>query len=209
MSEKPDRIIVASMNAKTMGEWRKEKKRKLIGKRTLTYLSVIAVCLSIGTYYLAQKSSSDASIMTTGFEYDETLGRLQYVSNILPESAMVFLTSEVDTPELCNPTELAVVHTWSQAEPWLEYEGSGDVISCSAGEIMTVVKNRADKYTVRIMHDDSYESIYSGLASLTVKEGDSILAGDTIGTVREAAAFEWRKDGLSILPVFQQVEGSK
>lgn len=209
MSEKSDRIIVASMNAKAMGEWKKETKYKRITKKSWTYLSAIVLCLSVGTYFLSRKSSSGESAMTTGFEYDETLGRLQYVSNILPESAMVFLTSEVDAPELCKPTESVVVHAWSQAEPWLEYEGSSDVISCSSGEVMTVVKNRADEYTVRIMHSDGYESIYSGLTTLAVKESDSVLAGDVIGTTQSATAFEWRKDGLSILPVFKPLEDNK
>lgn len=141
--------------------------------------------------------------LTAGFEYDDTLGRLQFVSNILPESAMVFLNSTDGTDEaLVLPTNAEIAHTWSQQEPWLEYSCSGDISSCRDGEVMTIVQNRSDEYTVRILHDDGYESVYSGLDSVSIEENNWVTAGQTIGTAAGFAAFELRKDGLSVLPVF-------
>ncbi|MGN0776897.1 MAG: M23 family metallopeptidase [Candidatus Ventricola sp.] len=142
------------------------------------------------------------SHVTAGFEYDDTLGRLQFVSNLLPESAMVFLSGGEDMQKLTVPTSAKVSHEWTQEEPWLEYACIGDVCACQDGEIMTIVKNRQDEYTVRVLHSDGYESIYSGLSAVHLKEQDTVSCGQQIGTSAGFAAFELRKDGLSVLPVF-------
>ena len=142
------------------------------------------------------------SHVTAGFEYDDTLGRLQFVSNLLPESAMVFLSGGDETQKLTVPTSAKVSHAWTQEEPWLEYVCIGDVRACQDGEVMTIVKNRQDEYTVRVLHRDGYESIYSGLNAVHLNEQDTVSAGQQIGTAAGFTAFELRKDGLSVLPVF-------
>ena len=67
---------------------------------------------------------------------------------------------------------------------------------------MTIVKNRQDEYTVRVLHRDGYESIYSGLNAVHLNEQDTVSAGQQIGTAAGFTAFELRKDGLSVPPVF-------
>ena len=82
------------------------------------------------------------SRVTAGFEYDETLGRLQFVSSVLPESTMVFLTGN-DDEQACTailPAEVITVHAWRKDEPWIEYEGDGEISSCMSGEVMNTVK---------------------------------------------------------------------
>lgn len=144
------------------------------------------------------------SHVTAGFEYDETLGRLQFVSNILPESAMVFLAGGDDAQTCASilPTETKLLHAWSADEPWMEYEGNGEMSCCMAGEVMNTVRNRQNEYTVRILHPNGYESVYSGLSGICVQEGESVASGAAIGTISGMAAFELRKDGLSVMPVF-------
>lgn len=71
-----------------------------------------------------------------------------------------------------------------------------------AGEVMSVVKNRKNEYTVRILHKNGYESVYSGLKQMLVSEGEEVVSGQAIGRTEGFAAFELRKDGLSIMPVF-------
>jgi len=119
----------------------------------------------------------------------------------LPESAMVFLESS-DEIEICAPTMAEVTHVWSQEEPWLEYACLGGVKACSDGEVMTVVRNREDEYTVRLSHENGYESVYSGLTDVKLKENDRVFSGEQLGGAKGFAAFELRKDGLSVLPVF-------
>ncbi|MFR5788682.1 MAG: hypothetical protein ACLUHE_17380 [Christensenellales bacterium] len=85
------------------------------------------------------------SHVTAGFEYDETLGRLQFVSNILPESAMVFLEGGDDAQTCASilPTETKLLHAWSADEirGW-NTRGTGEMSCCMAGEVMNTVRNR-------------------------------------------------------------------
>lgn len=211
MSNSEKKVVVAQMRPRERREWNQDVPRKkrhypkrLQKKHAL--LAAVVLCLGSAAALTLHHGDSVSAVMghlTAGFEYDDTLGRLQFVSNILPESAMVFLNSTDGTDEaLVLPTSAEIAHTWSQQEPWLEYSCSGDISSCRDGEVMTIVQNRSDEYTVRILHDDGYESVYSGLDSVSIEENNWVTAGQTIGTAAGFAAFELRKDGLSVLPVF-------
>lgn len=212
-----DRIVVTRMNVRERREWTaaEPKKRQNRSKRLLKSpaLYAVAVLCLCGGVLLAAGRDGDAGVavmshLSAGFEYDESLGRLQFVSNILPESAMVFMSSPSDTQTVAKPVQAeSVTHDWTQEEPWLEYDCSGEISACMDGEIMTIVKNRADEYTVRVLHENGYESIYSGLNEVFVQENASVLSGESMGWSEGAAAFELRCDGLSVLPVFSENDG--
>lgn len=205
-----DQIVFTQMKTRQRGEWDgisfKTEDHSYKHKRRLRniVLSAAAVfCLGIGVMKFSESKENTAQVMThitADFEYDETLGRLQFVSSILPESAMVFLESGDDSVSMIPPADASIVHAWSQAEPWLEYQSAGDFHACGDGEVMTVVKNREDEYTVRVLHKDGYESVYSGLNDVQVAQYDKVLAGESIGYSDEIVSFELRKDGLSINP---------
>jgi len=207
MDRHSDKVVIGQMRFREKHVWTPAKKSKRISKRLLRNTGIFAavsLCIGMGTYVLTNHSYESQSVMshlTAGFQYDENLGRLQFVSNILPASAMVFLNDNQDT-EMLLPTSAEVIHTWSSEEPWIEYACSGSVIACDQGEIITVVKNRQNEYTVRALHENGYESLYSGLNAVHVREMDRIEAGQQIGTASGTAGFELRKDGLSVLPVF-------
>ena len=208
MNKPTGRVVVAQMNARERGTWTLVNRTKKSKKRLLRNTSVFAavsLCLGAGALFAMRNPGDVQSVMshvTAGFEYDDTLGRLQFVSNLLPESAMVFLSGGDETQKLTVPTSAKVSHAWTQEEPWLEYACIGDVCACQDGEVMTIVKNRQDEYTVRVLHKDGYESIYSGLNAVHLNEQDTVFAGQQIGTAVGFTAFELRKDGLSVLPVF-------
>lgn len=208
MNKPTGRVVVAQMNARERGTWTPVNRTKKSKKRLLRNASVFAavsLCLGAGALFAMRNPGDVQSVMshvTAGFEYDDTLGRLQFVSNLLPESAMVFLSGGDETQKLAVPTSAKVSHAWTQEEPWLEYACIGDVCACQDGEVMTIVKNRQDEYTVRVLHKDGYESIYSGLNAVHLNEQDTVFAGQQIGTAAGFTAFELRKDGLSVLPVF-------
>ena len=211
MSQPTNRVVVAQMKSRERGTWTPQKRKKSIKKRLLRNTSVFAavsLCLGAGALFALRNPEAAQSVMshvTAGFEYDDTLGRLQFVSNLLPESAMVFLSGGEETQRLSVPTSAKVSHAWTQEEPWLEYACIGEVHACQDGEIMTIVKNRQDEYTVRVLHKDGYESIYSGLSAVQLKEQDAVSSGQQIGTAAGFTAFELRKDGLSVLPVFEGI----
>ena len=206
------------MRPRERREWSEEKKpRKRQPKpaqtlraarilpRHLPALAAAVCCVAAGAVAVVRENGNVSAVMShlsAGFEYDETLGRLQFVSNILPESAMVFLAGGDTVEEMVQPTSAQIVHAWSEAEPWIEYACSGDVVSCQDGEVMTIVRNRQDEYTVRVLHESGYESIYSGLTQVGLKESDAVTAGQSVGMAGGFAAFELRRDGLSVQPVF-------
>ena len=209
MNARSSNVIIAQMIPKEHPAW--SIKQKQISNRLLRNTALFAagsLCLGLCVWTATsrpQKAEAVMSHLTAGFEYDETLGRLQLVSNMLPESAMVFLNTQ-DSPSFEVPVQAEVIHAWSQQEPWIEYDGSvaGKILSCSAGEVMTIVKNHAGTHTIRILHNDGYESIYSGLQNVQVHEHDQVQSGQFIGASTETTAFELRKDGFSILPVFSE-----
>lgn len=198
-------MIQAAMKQKSMGDWPKMKLEPHKKHLRFSYaLASVASVLLVGSCVVTGSSAVQVmSHIDPGFDYDETLGRLQYVSNILPESAMVFLSSDEELMQLCAPIDDAeVAHVWSENEPWLEYSGEGDVSACMDGEVLAVVANRLGEYTLRLRHESGYESVYSGLNDVYVKEYETVSAGDALGCADSSAAFELRKDGMSILPTF-------
>jgi len=203
------KIVVTQMHTREKRAWtdsKPKKPRKRLHRPTPLFAAAF-LCLCAGGAALALNGNGTKAVMshlTAGFEYDETLGRLQFVSNILPESAMVFLTQEQDADEVVRPVSAQAEHAWSQSEPWLEYACSGDVMACREGEVMTVVRNRKDEYTVRVLHSGGYESVYSGLCEVSVGEDEHVSAGQKLGAADGFAAFELRRDGLSVNPVFGQ-----
>jgi len=201
------KVIVGQMSSREKQIWKPEKQTKKLQKRLLRgtgIFAAVSLCMGMGAYVLTKNSHDSQSVMshlTAGFEYDESLGRLQFVSNVLPQSAMVFLSGDSEI-EMLQPVSAQETHVWTNEEPWIEYACSGSVSACDSGEVITVVKNRQNEYTVRVLHDNGYESVYSGLNAVSIKEFDEIIAGQQIGTSDGRAAFELRKKGLSVLPVF-------
>ena len=190
-------------NGRRFTSWKPRRGARLLPKH-LPALAAAVCCLGVGAYAAVREGSVSAVMnhLSGGFEYDDTLGRLQFVSNILPQSAMVFLTGGDTQTEVLQPASGELVHAWSESEPWLEYACFGEVQACQDGEVMTVVRNRQDEYTVRVLHEDGCESIYSGLTNVSLSEADLVSAGQVIGAAGGNAAFEWRRDGLSVQPVF-------
>lgn len=207
--DQPSKVILAQMTQKERLSW--PAKQKHTNKRLLrntAFFAAVSLCLGLCAWLAIsqpQKTEAVMSHLTAGFEYDDSLGRLQLVNNMLPESAMVFLSTDASVAQFEVPVQAEVSHTWTQQEPWLEYASIGDVSACQAGEIITIVKNHAGTHTMRILHDNGYESIYSGLHAVHASEHESVLAGQVIGTSAGKAAFELRKDGVSVLPAFSDI----
>lgn len=212
MKRAEGRIVFTQMHERGKLNWNSDmhgcttqmnRKQRL---RNLSISAAAVLCLSVFAGTMLRDENTVQAMMgnvTAEFDYDETLGRLQFVSNILPESAMVFLES-TDEIAVCAPTLAEVTHVWSEDEPWFEFACMGGIKACSDGEVMTIVRNRENEYTVRLSHENGYESVYSGLRDVQLKEHDRVLCGERIGGADGFTAFELRKDGLSVLPVFSE-----
>ncbi len=139
---------------------------------------------------------------STSMEWDESLGKLSFVSNLLPESVQS-VWKEQESISVMAPCHGEIVHAWSQAEPYLEMaSGVADVRAVANGEIMSIAHGLDEEVIVRIRHEDQLESVYGNLAACYMDIGDYVFQGDIIATALEGKplAFELRKDGRSIDP---------
>ena len=185
----------------------KSQDKQRLRNAVLSSAAVLCLCAVSFTLWKQREAVTEAmKHVTVDFEYDESLGRLQFVSNMLPESTMVFLeNNDAEDMMVFSPASADIKHVWNENEPWIEYDQVfGSVHACSTGEVMTVLRNHDDRYTVRMRHDDGYESLYSGLSDVRVSQFDLLPAGTPIGTADESASFELRKNGLSIDPPFDE-----
>ena len=94
--------VIGQMRTQERRDWTPpEHRRKARHPRQglkLAGVCAVAFCGLCGSLAVVAPARNAAqavmSHLTAGFEYDDTLGRLQFVSNVLPESAMVFLTGD-------------------------------------------------------------------------------------------------------------------
>lgn len=134
---------------------------------------------------------------------DETLGKLSFVSSLLPESALVFWNTE-DSVQVTAPVHGDVVHTFSEAEPYVGLLGvSSDVHAAADGEVMNIAHGDGEERVVRLRHDDGLETVYGNLSQCYVDEGDQVYEGDIIGETadNQPVYFEVRRSGRSVDPV--------
>ncbi len=134
---------------------------------------------------------------------DETLGKLSFVSNLLPESALVFWNNE-DAVQVTAPVHGDIVHTFTEEEPYVGLLGvSNDVRAAADGEVMNIAHGDGEERVVRVRHEDGLETIYGNLSQCYVAEGDQVYEGDIIGETadKQPVYFEVRKSGRSVDPV--------
>ena len=201
-------VILAQLIQREPRSWSPQQKhtdKQLL--RNSAFLAAVSLCLGMYAWFTITQPQQVKTVMShlsTNFEYDDSLGRLHLVNNMLPESAMVFLNNSTTPAEFYVPVNASVSHHWTQQEPWYEYACIGDVSACQAGEVVTIVQNQTGTHTLRILHPDGYESVYSGLNTIYSQEHDIVSSGQIIGTSSGYTAFELRRDGISVQPVFSQ-----
>ena len=73
----------------------------------------------------------------------------------------------------------------------LAAQDNAPVMAAADGEIYTVYEDDAMGHTVVIHHNDGYTTCYSSLSdAITVKPGDQVTMGDTIGYAADSAIVE-------------------
>lgn len=170
----------------------------------------LAVAGGLLLVVVAVKNASDPqaqsvfSALKTGLntEWDESVGKLSFVDNLLPEGIRE-VWSEKETLRVREPMAGETVHAWTVNEPYIEVLGTvTDVRAVADGEIMSVAHGMEEERIVRVRHDDGTEAVYGNLLVCYHDVGDRLYTGDTFARVKpnEPLAFEIRKDGRSINP---------
>ena len=178
------------------------------GERLLSNMAVAAaLCICavvLRTGALPPLSPAADAVLTAATDHtllDESLGRLSFVSSLFPEAALVF--GGMDDTLALPVSGGAVVHAWSQAEPWMSWQAATRTIrSAGAGEVIGVYHGNGDERLVQVMGEDGIACLYGNLEEVCVSMGDAVAAGDVIGNLLPGAdaVFEVRRSGVSIDP---------
>lgn len=134
-------------------------------------------------------------------DWDETLGKISFVSNMIPDSVSVFFQSDFSEP-LSAPCSGLMTHGYTADEPYLCYQsGDGKVYAAAVGQVMSVAHGIDEERIVRIRHENGLETLYYNLAETFVTEGDEVTAAQCIGrALDDGVIMEVRRDGLTIDP---------
>ena len=171
--------------------------------------SALACAMLLGVLALGNvdqpwaKKASDTveRALTMRIDLDESIGALEFVRNVMPESALVFMNLS-GKAALEKPVDGPVAHAWSNLQPWVMFNcGENAPIRAIGGGTVTAVSPLSDgKYGVLVDHGDSVESLYAHLTKVDVASGDAVERGQTLGTGGDGIYFEYRRGGESVDP---------
>ena len=171
--------------------------------------SAFACALLLGVLALGNvdqpwaKKASDTveRALTMRIDLDESIGALEFVRNIMPESALVFMNLSGQTP-LQRPVAGTLAHAWSHLQPWLMFDGSEDEAVCAVapGTVTAISPLSGGKYGVLVDHGEGVESLYAQLTGVDVAVGDGVSRGQALGSGGEKVYFEYRRGGESLDP---------
>ena len=114
-------------------------------------------------------------------DWDESLGRISFVSRLFPDTVSVFFESPVEADWL-SPCMGNVAHAWRKEEPYIGYEAEDRrVYAAASGQVMSLAHGEGEEWILRVRHEDGLETIYYGLASVNVREGDAVTVDTCLG----------------------------
>lgn len=184
-----------------------EPPRTAMGRRLSRNLAISALMLltivSVRNAHLpgGQTLLTAVQSLTEG-GWDETLGKISFVGNFLPESVSVFLEG-APSASLALPCSGKMVHAYNAGEPYLAYESDdGQVYCVSDGDVMSLGHGVNEELILRVRQDDGLEALYYNLKDTPFSEGDRLTRGQAVGAllVGSQAILEIRKNGRSIDP---------
>lgn len=153
----------------------------------------------------AKKASDTVErALTMRIDLDESIGALEFVKNIMPESALVFMNLSGQAA-LDVPVDGPVAHAWSSLQPWMMFNCAEDaeVRAANAGTVTAITPLSGGKYGVLVDHGEGVESLYAQLTAVDVAAGDAISRGQCLGRGGDGVYFEYRVNGESVDPALE------
>lgn len=149
----------------------------------------------------AQKSSKAVQkALTMHIDLDDSIGRLNFVREWMPESALVFFNLSEKT-EFALPSAGTLTHPYNDAQPWLLFESTGgDVFAPQDGTITTVCTLGDGAIGLLIDHGSGLESVCAYLEETFVHSGDKVSRGERIGTAAGQLYYELRENQQPVNP---------
>lgn len=201
-------IRISADAPRRRGRIRRPKPGLTRGDRLLRN-SAFACALLLGVLALnnvdepwAQKASETVErALTMRIDLDESIGALEFVKNLMPESALVFMNLSGETA-LGQPVEGTLAHPWTGLQPWLTFDCSegAEVRASAPGTVTAVSPLSSGRFGVLVDHGEGVETLYAQLDAAAVSPGDAVSRGDALGMSGGSLYFEYRKNGESIDP---------
>lgn len=186
------------------------KKAKGIGDK-LTRNIAVATLVLLAVAGFRSSGPGGKSILTAAqnvieSEWDQNVGKLTYVNSTLADSLQVFRSDRSGSLALTVPVSAAAAAPWSESEPYLLYHNAGSVHAAAPGEVTQIIHDDSDHSIVRLTHADGLSSVYYGLQSCFVSEGDTVDSDTVLGQSGDSFAFEVQKYGKPIdcTPLLQE-----
>lgn len=189
-----------------------EKEKLTAGEKLLRNASIACALLltilalrNVDQPWTQQAADGIRRVVTMRIDLDESLGRLQFVRNLVPETSLVFwnMGAESSVPQ---PVVGTLVHEYNANQPWQEYQCAGpqEVYAVDAGQVTAVGQGASGDWTVLIDHEGGVQTVYAYLGQAIVKVGQQIDAGAQLGVTGEDSDarlyFEYRVGGVARNP---------
>ena len=139
--------------------------------------------------------------LTMHIDLDSSIGRLSFVRDWMPESALVFFNLDGGA-ELAAPVSGELKHAYSDDQPWLLFACPEDSPVCAAadGTVTAVSELSGGSTGVLIDHGEGMETVYAYLSSASVQPGDAVSRGQALGQSAAQLYFELRQSESAVDP---------
>lgn len=210
---KENRKPVHRLNRRRFRQKKESTGRKLTAGEKLLRNSAIACSLllvvlalnNVDQPWTQQAADGVKRVVTMRVDLDETLGRLSFVRELVPEAALVFWNMGGESVAV-EPVDGALIHEFDVQQPWLEYRctGAQNVKAVKDGQVTAVGQGASDDWTVLIDHVGGEQTVYAYLDQALVKVGQQVIAGEVIGSTApeedSRLYFEYRVNGVAQNP---------
>ena len=207
-AEKAPPIVIEALERPRPAKPKRRRGKLTKGDRLLRN-TACAFALLLGVLALgnvdqpwAKKASESVErALTMRIDLDESIGALEFVKNLMPESALVFMNLSGGTA-LGKPVEGPLAHAWSNLQPWLTFNCAqgAEIQAAAQGTVTAVSPLSGERYGVLVDHGEGVETLYARLCTVNVAAGDAVNRGDALGTADDTVYFEYRKNGESVDP---------
>lgn len=139
--------------------------------------------------------------LTMRIDPDGSLGKLNFVREVIPESTLVFFNISGTSP--LEPVDGSILHHYSGGQPWTVYscsEGAA-VRSTLAGTVSAVAQLDGGDWCILIDHGGGIETMYAFTDKPLVDAGTGVSRGETVAsTLAGELYYEYRVNGESVDP---------
>ncbi len=183
-----------------------EGARRTPGERLLRNAAVACSLLltllalsNLNQPWTEQTVASVRNAISMRIDLDESLGKLHFVRDLVPDAALVFWN--MGAGDMAKPVNGQLSHPYDVNQPWLLYQtgGAQQVRAALAGQVAAATQNADGAWTLLIDHESGEQTVYAYVAQSIVRVGQQVSAGDQIGVTADSddarLYFELRKDG--------------